>query len=191
MSDWKERLTARLEPILESVDPRPAISAYHDMPFAIFHYPLTEEFALRGELSLMRTRLEQKGKRITTISLAERLRAALDQEFPIDQQVVAERAVGIEATIETVHEVLSRYRPLDVLVATAVPSDSDPTRDLCFLVRVGALFPFYRTFSLLEQLKGKIVVPIILFYPGALDGPAGLRFMGILDAEHNYRPKIF
>ena len=75
--------------------------------------------------------------------------------------------------------------------AAAVPSASDPTRDLCFIVRVGALFPFYRTFSLLEQLKGKIAVPTILFYPGALDGPAGLRFMGILDAEHNYRPKIF
>ena len=24
-----------------------------------------------------------------------------------------------------------------------------------------------------------------------LDGAAGLRFMGVLDAEHNYRPKIF
>ena len=26
---------------------------------------------------------------------------------------------------------------------------------------------------------------------GDLDGAAGLRFMGVLDAEHNYRPKIF
>jgi hypothetical protein len=34
-------------------------------------------------------------------------------------------------------------------------------------------------------------VPTILFYPGYLDGAAGLRFMGVLDAEHNYRPKIF
>ena len=87
--------------------------------------------------------------------------------------------------------VLSDYRPLDQLVAEAVPTLSDPARDLCFIVRVGALFPFYRTFSLLEQLKGKIAVPTILFYPGELDGPAGLRFMGVLDAEHNYRPKIF
>jgi hypothetical protein len=191
MSDWKERLTTRLEPILESADSRPAISAYHDMPFAIFHYPPAEEFALRGELTLMRTRLEQKGKKITTISLAERLQAALAEEFPLEQQIEAERLVGIEKTIETVHEVLSGYCPLDALVAAAVPSHCDPTRDLCFIVRVGALFPFYRTFSLLEQLKGKILVPTILFYPGVLDGPAGLRFMGILDAEHNYRPKIF
>jgi hypothetical protein len=44
---------------------------------------------------------------------------------------------------------------------------------------------------LLEQLKGRVHVPTVLFYPGALDGAAGLRFMGVLDAEHNYRPKIF
>ena len=59
------------------------------------------------------------------------------------------------------------------------------------ITRAGALFPFYRTSSLLEQLKGKIEVPAVLFYPGELDGAAGLRFMGVLDAEHNYRPKIF
>ena len=26
---------------------------------------------------------------------------------------------------------------------------------------------------------------------GELDGVVGLKFMGVLDAEHNYRPKIF
>ena len=191
MSDWERRLTHRLEPVLEMTDPRPAISTYHDMPFAIFHYPPEAEFPLRGELALLRTRLEQKGKKITTISLAEKLQAALAEEFPLEQQTEAERSVGIEATIETVHEVLSRYRPLDELVAASVPNPGEPTQDLCFIVRVGALFPFYRTFSLLEQLKGKISIPTILFYPGELDGPAGLRFMGVLDAEHNYRPKIF
>jgi hypothetical protein len=36
-----------------------------------------------------------------------------------------------------------------------------------------------------------VLVPTILFYPGDLDGASGLRFMGVLDAEHNYRPKIF
>jgi len=60
-----------------------------------------------------------------------------------------------------------------------------------FIVRAGALFPLYRTHALLEQLKGKLKVPAVLFYPGTIEGPTGLRFMGVLDAEHNYRPKIF
>jgi hypothetical protein len=93
--------------------------------------------------------------------------------------------------VETVHSVLSEYSPLVDLVAVRMPEDADPLRDIVFILRTGALFPVYRTFSLLEQLKGRVRVPTVLFYPGDLDGAAGLRFMGVLDAEHNYRPKIF
>jgi hypothetical protein len=87
--------------------------------------------------------------------------------------------------------VLSEYAPLVDLVAKRMPDRPNPLHDIVFIVRTGALFPAYRTFSLLEQLKGRVSVPTVLFYPGDLDGAAGLRFMGVLDAEHNYRPKIF
>lgn len=193
MSDeWKDRLHGSLEPVLQQRDPRPQLSAYHDMPYAIFRYPPEDEFEVRQELSLLRTRLEQNGKRVTTVSLAECLDAALEAEdLGPEALSAAERTVGLETTIETVHQVLSDYQPLDQLVAQRIPSDSEPTRDLVFITRAGALFPMYRTSSLLEQLKGKVRVPTVLFYPGMLDGVAGLRFMGVLDAEHNYRPKIY
>ena len=173
-------------------DPRPRISAYHDMPYAIFRYPPEVEFALRGEMTLLQTRLEQAGKRVTRISLAECLAEALRAaNISTEDLIAAEKNVGLETTIDTVHQVLSEYQPLDELVAAKIPGDSDPLRDIVFIVRAGALFPMYRTSSLLEQLKGRIKVPCILFYPGDLDGAAGLRFMGVLDAEHNYRPRIF
>ena len=38
MSDVRDRLTKQLEPVLLAPDPRPAISAYHDMPYALFRY---------------------------------------------------------------------------------------------------------------------------------------------------------
>ena len=69
MTDWKDRLMGQLEPVLKQTDPRPAISAYHDMPYAIFRYPPEDEFAVRQEIALLRTRLEQSGKRVTSISL--------------------------------------------------------------------------------------------------------------------------
>jgi len=72
-----------------------------------------------------------------------------------------------------------------------MPESPDPTRDVVLILRTGALFPVYRTFSLLEQLKGRLIVPTVLFYPGTFESPSGLRFMGVLEAEHNYRPKIF
>lgn len=191
MSDWNNRLHEGLEAVLAQRDPRPRISSYHDMPYAIFRYAAEDEFAVRSEITRLRTRLEQKGKSVTIVSLADCLYQALKEHAPLERLADAERTVGVESTIQTVHEVLASYCPLVDLVAERMPAQPEPLRDLVFIVRVGALFGLYRTFSLLEQLKGRVHVPAVLFYPGELDGPAGLKAMGIVDAEHNYRPKIF
>jgi hypothetical protein len=186
-----QRLTRDLEPVLSLPDPRTKISAYHDMPYAIFRYPAEEEFELRKQVTLLETRLTQKGKRVQRISLAECLDEAMRSQRPLEEWFEAEREQGVATVVETVNAVLSQYAPLVDLVAARLPEEADPLRDLVFIVRAGALFPMYRTFSLLEQLKGRVHLPMVLFYPGDLDGAAGLRFMGVLDAEHNYRPKIF
>jgi len=192
MSDWKNRLINRLEPVLREPDPRANISSYHDMPYAIFQYSPEDEFDLRGELTLLKTRLEQIGKRVTVISLAQCLDECLKREgLSLKRIETAEKVTGLEKMADTMLEILSVRQPLDQLVAEQIPQDADPCIDVVLITRAGALFPFYRTSSLLEQLKGKIHVPSVLFYPGDLEGPAGLRFMGVLDAEHNYRPKIF
>ena len=191
MSDLEQRIKTVLEPILDLADPRPRISAYHDMPYALFRYDPEEEFELRRQVTMLETRLTQKGKRIKRISLAECLDEAMRSQRPLEEWFAAEREQGVETIVETVHSVLSEYKPLVDLVSARLPEDPDPLRDVVFILRTGALFPVYRTFSLLEQLKGRVHVPTILFYPGDLDGAAGLRFMGVLDAEHNYRPKIF
>ena len=186
-----KRLTEDLEPVLALPDPRERISAYHDMPYALFRYSPEEEFELRMQVTLLETRLSQRWKRVWRISLAECLDEAMRQQRPLEDWFSAEREQGVDTLVETVHSVLSEYTPLVALVAARMPQDPDPLRDVVFMVRAGALFPVYRTFSLLEQLKGRVHVPTVLFYPGELDGAAGLRFMGVLDAEHNYRPKIF
>ena len=161
------------------------------MPYALFRYDPEEEFDLRGQVTLLETRLSQKGKGVKRISLAECLDEAMRSERPLEDWFNAEREQGVETIVETVHAILSQYSPLVDLVAARMPADPDPLRDIVFILRTGALFPVYRTFSLLEQLKGRVHVPTVLFYPGDLDGAAGLRFMGVLDSEHNYRPKIF
>lgn len=191
MSDLHGRLTSLLEPALLAPDPRPAISAYHDMPYALFRYDPEDELELRKELALLATRLEQAGKRVTRISLAECLAEAMTSVQPLEDWFDAERRQGTATVVDTIHAVLAEYAPLDDLVAQRMPGDPDALRDVVLIHRTGALFPVYRTFSLLEQLKGRVVVPTVLFYPGTLDGAAGLRFMGVLEAEHNYRPKIF
>lgn len=191
MSDFEQRLKNDLEPILSLRDPRERLSVYHDMPYALFQYPAEEELALRKQVGFLETRLSQKGKNVLRISLAECLDEAMRSQRPLDDWFVAERDQGVETIVDTVHSVLAEYRPLVDLVAERLPEDPDPLRDVVFILRTGALFPVYRTFSLLEQLKGRVHVPTILFYPGTRDGAAGLSFMGVLEPEHNYRPKIF
>ena len=191
MTDFVHRLTRDLEPVLASPDPRVHISAYHDMPYALFRYEPQDEFELRSQVTLMDTRLSQGGKRVSRISLAECLGQAMTSVQPSEDWFDAERKQGIETVVDTIHAVLSDYVPLVDLVADRMPVEPDPLRDVVLITRTGALFPAYRAFSLLEQLKGRVVVPTVLFYPGTLDGAAGLSFMGVLDAEHNYRPKIY
>ena len=192
MSNWKIRLINDLEPVLSLPDPRPKISAYDNMPCAIFRYPPENEFEFRVEITMLQTRLEQAGKKITRISLAECVVAALAAEdITYENLAEQEKSIGLEKAIETVSSILSDYQPLDRLVLERMPPSTDPTRDIVFILRAGSLFPVYRTSSLLEQMMGTIQIPAVLFYPGEMDGAAGLRFMGILDAEHNYRPKIF
>lgn len=191
MNEFEVRLKHDLEPVLESRDPRERLSAYHDMPFAIFRYDPKEELALRKQIKMLKTSLENKGKVVHLISLAECLDFAMESERPLSEWFAVERDLGLPTIVDTIHSVLAEYHPLVELVAKRLPKDADPLRDIVFLWRTGALFPVYRTFSLLEQLKGYTQVPTILFYPGLLDGPAGLKFMGVLEAEHNYRAKIF
>ncbi len=192
LEEMPRRITEDLEPLLLLPDPRTKLSVYHDMPYAIFHYSPEEEFALRRQVTLLQTRLEQRGKRVTRISLAECLDVAMRSQRPLEEWFEAERQMGVATVVDTVHAVLSEpeYSPLVELVAERMPTKPDPLHDVVFILRTGALFPVYRTFSLLEQLKGRVHVPTILFYPGDLEGASGLRFMGVLDPEHNYRPKI-
>lgn len=192
MSDLEHRIKQNLEPVLGLPDPRAKISSYHDMPYAIFRYEPEDEFELRKQVTLLETRLSQMGKRVKHISLAECLDEAMRSQRPLEEWFAVEREQGVETTVETVHSVLSEYSPrLIDLVAARLPEEPDPLRDVVFIVRAGALFPVYRCHTLLEQLHGRLLVPAVLFYPGTLDGPVGLQFMGVQQADPNYRPKIF
>src|SRR5438309_6098602 len=125
MSDFELRLKQSLEPILEAADPRERISAYHDMPYALFRYDPDEEFELRKQVTMLETRLTQKGKRVRRISLAECLDEAMRSQRPLEDWFAAEREQGVETIVDTVHSVLSEYKPLVELVAARMPDDPD------------------------------------------------------------------
>ncbi len=142
MSGFEKRLKQDLEPLLERPDPRPGLSVYHNMPYALFHYEPAEEFELRRQLTLLETRLSQRGKRVTRVSLAECLAEAMRSQCSMEEWFAAERAQGTAAVVDTVNAVLAEYKPLVELVAERMPPDSDPLRDVVFIVRTGCSFSY-------------------------------------------------
>lgn len=174
-------------------EPQVRISAYHDMPFAIFRYDPEEELDARSEIRLLSTRLTNAGRMVRIISLAELMRESMALALGEDMESLyqAEETMGVAVAVQTVHQILTQVYPLDELVAERLHA-FDPANCVAFLTRAEALFPAYRTSALLDRLflRG-IEVPTVLFYPGDLEGVNGLRFMGVFDAEHNYRPRIY
>ncbi|MBZ5596031.1 MAG: DUF1788 domain-containing protein [Acidobacteriia bacterium] len=188
MPSLKERIRM-LEDDLTAPELR--ISAYHDMPFAILQYEPEDELDARSEVALLATRLRrQHGKNVIEISLADLMFRALDSEVGLDSLFEGEVSDGLERTIDTVHNVLTDLQPLDTLIAEQL-KDHDPKRAVAFLTRAEALYPAFRTSAVLENMRGKIHVPTVLLYPGVLQGTVGLSFMGVCEADHNYRPKIY
>jgi BREX protein BrxB len=74
--------------------------------------------------------------------------------------------------------------------AEANPDKAD--RTLTIIGRAGALYPFFRTSALLKHLDGRTRnVPVVLLYPGERRGNTGLSFMGIINPDSDYRPRIY
>ena len=56
----------------------------------------------------------------------------------------------------------------------------------------GQLYPFFRTSALLRHIDGRTGdVPVVLLYPGKRRELSALSFMGELQPDRDYRPRIY
>ena len=169
---------------------------YNDLPFAIFCYPPRQEWAMRHEIDLLKTRLEKDTERVVaTISLAELLWQAIDESEGMEAVMSLERASGFEEAQLQIQDYLSDpdWRPLPDLLAERLDA-LDPERHLAFIVRAGALAPnIYRVSKLLDEMKGRTRVPCVLFMPATTEGRSSLRFIGIAENEGrgSYHTKVY
>jgi len=169
---------------------------YHDLPFAIFCYPPEQEWAMRREVDLLKTRLENDtNRKVAFVSLAELLWQAIDESEGIEAVVELERRDGFEAAQLQIQDYLSDpdWRPLPDLLAERL-AELDPDRHIAFIVRAGALAPnIYRVSKLLDEMKGRTRVPCVLFMPATTEGRSSLRFMGIAENEGrgSYHTKVY
>lgn len=184
----------------------PQISTVRNYNFAILPYPPAEEFTLRGRIHELSGELREAGWTTATVDVRMLLLARLRAEGPdvLDSIVRREKSLagaadgsrGLRWLKERVVTLVDKpdgiavdvIRRIDELIAAS----DRPARTVIFLGRLGGLYPFLRTSALLKHIAGRTQnVPVILLYPGTADGESGLRFMGILQADRDYRPRIY
>lgn len=184
MSSLRERVRVLEADLRASPMPLQYVT-YRELPFAVFCYPPGDEWAMRREVALLKTRLEKDtGYRVESLSLAELLWQAIDKSEGIEAVVALEARRGFDTAQDQVQDYLSDriWHPLPDLLAARL-AVLNPNRHIAFIVRAGALAPnIYRVSKLLDEMKGRTRVPCVLFTPATTKG-ATLRFMGIAENE--------
>jgi hypothetical protein len=174
------------------------ISAYHDLPFAIFRYGPEDEFELRQKLRLFAFGLDQNhGRNVHFISLSELVWKVIAEEQGLDYLVKVEKTRGFKAAQDHVNSLLSspHFRPIADEVLKCMEG-LNPDKDLVFLVRAGGFAPvIYRPSVLLDELHQRTMAPTIFFYPGSAKGQTDLCFYNLPGSggagAYNYRVKVY
>ena len=155
-----------------------------DPPYLLYVYPPAQEWAVRSDLKELQLWLEAPDQRVRcpAVSLAELFWRALEEDGWIDELITQEiDADGDEMAMadifRSVSEILHLPPSLPDRVIAAVEEFAGE-RASVFLYRAGALYPAYRTSTLIDDLRGRLRLPVTLLYPGSIVGDYGSEVHG-------------
>lgn len=176
------------------------ISAQSGIPFAILRYSPQEEFDARRKLRLLGHEIEEAGKTVAFVSIADLVWKAVKETDGLDYLMKTELQAG-GGVISAQKDIESRLEPEeDFALAGQIHrtiSDRETFPDIVFLVRLGGLAPsIYRSSALLNELhKVGHILPTVLCYPGSATIGTDLRFYDLSGGDglgtYNYRVKIY
>jgi hypothetical protein len=188
----------------------PQISTMRNYRFAILPYRPQDEFKLRQRMQKMIDELQAGGWSVRWISLqkllldrirgtgAANLEALISREKRLHvkdpTRALAHLRDRIAPHIEGPNGIAADVATLVTAFAAENPERTD--RTLILIGRAGALYPFFRSSALLKHIDGKTRnVPVVLLYPGECKDTTthstALSFMGELEADRDYRPRIY
>jgi hypothetical protein len=204
LSSLEQAFAALRQDLIHQDGPR--ISTMRNYRFAILRYAPSDEFKLRNEVRRLSTDLIANGWVVLSISLQrllfDRIRA---QGAEWSQRVIRqERSTASQSRERGLAYLKGKLAPLiegpngisadcsKIILDFAAANPDQVDRTLALIGRAGALYPFFRSSALLRHLDGKTGhVPVVLLYPGNRVGQTGLSFMGQLNADSDYRPRIY
>lgn len=167
------------------------------VPCWVYVYDPKDEYAVRGDVVRMATWLRAAGRDVecVAVSLAEAFWEAIDQSGMYTELVDQERAAdGDPAAQADIHRSVGQLLrlPPSLTQRVAAKLPDPPGRQAAVLYRAGGLYPGYRTSALLDdlRLRAGVRLPVLLLYPGTIEGDYGLRFMGKTEPAYGYRAMI-
>lgn len=187
-------------------DTGPQISTMRNYRFAILPYRPRDEFKLRQLMRRLTDTLRAEGWGVLPISLqkllleriratgADNIEALITREKRLygkdPERALAHLRDKIAPHIEGPEGIAADVAKLINKFADENPDRAD--RTLVLVGRAGALYPFFRSSALLKHIDGKTRnLPVVLLYPGERKDTTALSFMGVLDADRDYRPRIY
>lgn len=185
----------------------PSISTNRNYPFALFQYLPQEEFEMRTKLADLLDALRNKGWTILNVDLFSTFIELLaeEEEGELIEALIEEEKLQyqthhndyklpisvLQNSLDVIFKDQDKYAKLVLDKIKEKTEHSDEMKTVIFLSRIGGLYPFYRTSSLLRYLDKGIRVPTIVLYPGERTEQYYLSFMGEMDADRDYRPRIY
>ncbi len=184
----------------------PQISTMRNYRFAIVPYPPRDEYKLRSHVQSLVSELTASGWVVLTISLQKLLVERVKKLGPdiLERMIERERLTAEHSSERGMNylteKICNEIEGPDGIAADVCREiedfvDANPDkaeRTLVIVGRAGALYPFFRTSSLLKHIDGRTQnVPVVLLYPGDRRTETGLSFMGIVNPDGDYRPRIY
>lgn len=187
----------------------PKISTMRNYRFAILLYRPKDEFKLRQHMRRLTDELRSEGWGVLPVSLQklllDRIRATGADN--VDALTAREKRLFDKSPERALahlrDKVASHIEGPEGIAADVVRlihefAEQNPERaerTLVLIGRAGALYPFFRSSSLLKHIDGKTRnIPVVLLYPGTAHQDretTALSFMGELEPDRDYRPRIY
>ena len=183
----------------------PRISTMRNYNFAIVPYHPREELLLRQGVARLTGTLRAAGWNVLAVNLQrlllDRMRALGEEDLAslvrLEKTLHARSwARGLQQVRQQVGNIVDGPDGLAADVSSLISRFAEQSPDaarraMAFVGRAGAVYPFFRTSALLKHIDGRTRnIPVVLLYPGVQIG-RGLSFMGRLDPDPDYRPRIY
>lgn len=187
-------------------DNGPRISTMRNYRFAILQYDPVLEYKVRAETQRLSSELGANGWSVIPIDLHRLLMARVQAQGDdwADRVMEMERRLAATNPARGLNYLMQKLTPLvegpdgiaadcsRIIIERAEAHPDQVDRTLALIGRTGSLYPFFRSSALLRHLDGHTRnVPVVLLYPGERRGATGLSFMGVLEPDHDYRPRIY